>query len=204
MTDLGLDGALGWLLIAAIPLLLVACTAFTKVAVVLSALRIGLGAEVLLPFAVILVLALLVSGLIMAPVGVETVEAVVGLGGPERLFDANLAAWSQVAEPLLRFLRTHASPDEIDFFSGASQVAPEDPRALVPAFLVTELTEAITMTVLILVPFAVIELVVAQVLVFLDLSNVQARIITLPLKLLVFLAAGGWDLVIGSVVEAYG
>jgi len=74
---------------------------------------------------------------------------------------------------------------------------------LVPAFLVTELAEGFAIAVLIIVPFLVIDLVVAQVVTLLGLIQQPIPLLTLPLKLLLFLAVDGWDTVIGGLVEGY-
>ena len=105
--------------------------------------------------------------------------------------------------PLQDFMRTHALPDELAFFASLTGSGAADPRVLIPAFMISELAEALTLCVLLLVPFVLVDLVVAQVLVLLELGNVQARLITLPAKILLFLAAGGWDLLIGSIVGGY-
>ncbi len=194
-----------WLLLAGLPLVLVMATAFTKVGVVLGALRVGLSAEALLPWSAMLALSLVVTGVVMAPVALDTLAAVQAAGGLEVLTGSEVAvgAWEPVAAPLMEFVQRHAAPEELTFFGELQGVAPTDPRALVPGFLVTELTEALHMAVLILLPLVVVDLVVAQVLTLLSLSAAPGRLVTLPLKLLLFLSVGGWDVVVGGLVEGY-
>lgn len=189
--------------LAAVPLVLAIATAFTKVSVVLAGLRVGLGAEVLLPWSAMVALALVVTGVVMAPVALDTMDAVALVGGPAALPQAGVAEWVAVAEPLRGFMERHASVDELGFFAELSGVAPDDPRALVPAFLVTELTEALHMAVLVLLPLVVVDLVVAQALGLMGLASVPGPLVTLPLKLLLFLAVGGFDVVVGGLVEGY-
>ena len=191
------------LLLAALPLLLAIATAFTKTSVVLGALRVGLGAEVLLPWSAMLALALVVTGVVMAPVAVATVDAIQAVGGLGMLTEAEPSTWVAVAGPLRAFMERHASAGELEFFAGLSGVTPDDPRALVPAFLVTELTEALHMAVLVLLPLVVVDLVVAQALGLLGLTSAPGPLVTLPLKLLLFLAVGGFDVVVGGLVEGY-
>ena len=197
-SDLGL-----WLLVAAVPLVLAAATAFAKVTVVLTALRTGLGAQLLLPVGVVLALGLVVTGVIMAPTGVEVATAVGDVGGPRTLLDADLATWREVATPLLSFLERHASADELEYFAELQGQPTGHPLVLVPAFLVTELTEALTMAVLLIVPFVLVDLVVAQVLVLLSMPQVSVGTVALVPKILLFLFAGGWDVVLGGIVEGY-
>ncbi|MCX4241305.1 EscR/YscR/HrcR family type III secretion system export apparatus protein [Paraliomyxa miuraensis] len=192
-----------WLVLAAMPVVLVVATAFTKSSVVLGALRVGLGAEVLLPWSATAALAVVITGVVMAPVGLETMASIDAAGGLDAISSAEGSGWSSVAAPLLSFVERHASPEELRFFARLSGVDDGDPRAVVPAFLVTELGEALHMAVLILLPLVIVDLVVAQVLTLLGMGNAPGRLVTLPLKLLLFLAVGGFDVVVGGLVEGY-
>jgi type III secretory pathway component EscR len=202
--DLGIPPQmLGWVVLAALPLALAAATAFTKVSVVLASLRLGLSAEALLPYGAVLALGLIVTAVIMLPVGVEVATAIELGGGLETLLAAPANDWLPVFEPLRGFLERHADPDELSFFAQLQGSPSQSPLALIPAFLVTELTEALQMAVLIIVPFVIVDLLVAQVLTLLGLAQQPLPLVTIPLKVLLFLSAGGWDIVIGSLVEGY-
>jgi type III secretion protein R len=190
-----------WVILIALPIVLAVATAFTKASVVLGALRVGLGAEVLLPWSAMGALALVITGVVMGPVVVETMMIVEAAGGLEAVAEAQ--AWGAVAGPLLEFLGRHASAEELTFFAELQAVAPDDPRVLVPAFLVTELGEALHMAVLILLPLVIVDLVATQVLVLLGLSTAPGPLVTLPLKLLLFLAVGGFEVVVRGLVEGY-
>ena len=172
-----------WLLLAAVPLVLATSTAFAKSAVVLGGLRIGLGAEMLLPWAIVLALALVVTAVIMGPTGIAVWERLLEAGGLPALADAPARAL-EVLEPLLAFMQRHSD-------------------VLVPAFLVTELTEALLMVVLILVPLLLLDVLGALVFALVGLAPQALPLVTLPFKLLLFLVAGGWDVVIGGLVEGY-
>ena len=148
-----------------------------------------------------LALALVVTAVVMAPVAQASLEAVEAAGGVGALGEAG--AWAGVLEPLRGFLERHAADDELRFFAELAGTSGDDPRALVSAFLVTELSEALHMAVLVLLPLVVVDLVVAQVLGLLGLVNAPGPLVTLPLKLMLFLAAGGFDVVIGGLVEGY-
>ncbi len=201
--DLPATPMFAWLLLAGIPLLVAACTAFTKVSVVLAAVRIGLGAESLLPYVVVVTLSVLATSIIMAPTAIEVAAAVEEAGGLKSVSDAGPGVWWTLAEPLQRFMADHADVDEIAFFSGLYGVGDSHPLALIPGFLITELGEALYMAVLILLPFVVIDLIVAQLLTLLSMQQQSVAAISLPAKILLFLAAGGWDLILGGLIGGY-
>ena len=203
LPDLFDSSLVGWLVLAAVPLVLATCTAFTKIGIVLSALRIGLGAEALLPFGIIIALAVLLSAIVMAPVAIALGEGVVASGGLEALLSAPLPTWVEVLRPMSDFLAANSSDAERSFYAGLQNTALTDPRTLVPAFLTTELTEALTMAVLLIVPFLLVDLIVAQILTLVDLAQVSPQTFALPAKILLFVYAGGWDLIVSALVEGY-
>jgi flagellar biosynthesis protein FliP len=192
-----------WMVLIAIPLVLVLATAFTKSTVVLGALRVGLGAEAILPLPVVFAVALVVTAVVMAPVALETLQVIEAVGGIEAMQAGGLGIAAAIFEPLRAFVQVHAAPDEVQFFAQLQGRAATDPLVLVPAFLVTELAEAMAMAVVIIVPLVLVDLLTAQVLVLWGLVNQPTAVVTVPLKLLLFLAVGGWDVVIGGLVEGY-
>ncbi len=192
-----------WLGLAALPLVLALATAFTKSTVVLGALRLALGAEALLPWPALLAVAVVVTAVVMGPTASETWAVVEARGGVDALATGEPAAVLELLEPLIAFVTRHASPDELEFFAELQGRAASDPLVIVPAFLVTELTEALAMAVVILVPLVLVDLLVAQVLVLIGLVNQPTPLISVPLKLVLFLGIGGWDVVIGGLVEGY-
>ncbi|MCY1056089.1 hypothetical protein [Nannocystis sp. SCPEA4] len=187
-------GAATWVALSLAPIAAVSCTAFAKASVVLSAIRVGLGAESLLPWSAVFALSLVVTAVIMGPVAFET-AAMYGTGAP-----LDVAA---LFEPLASFLGRHADPAEVDYFAGLNAVGPAHPLALVPAFLVTELGEALQMAALILFPFVLVDLILAQLVALIGLSGQVQPAVALPVKVLLFLAVGGWDAVIRGLVEGY-
>lgn len=193
----------GWLILAALPLLLAACTAFTKISVVLAALRHGLGAERLLPFGSMLALALVVTALVMAPVGDACLARLEGIGGVEALQGAPLEYGAVVLEPLWVFLRAHTQAEQLELFAELAGRGSEAIVVLVPAFLVSELQLGLSLAVMILLPFVVVDLICAQVLVLLGLDSTPTPVVSLPAKILLFLAADGWQTIIVGLVEGY-
>ncbi|TPV94140.1 MAG: hypothetical protein B7733_16860 [Myxococcales bacterium FL481] len=188
--------------LAAAPLLLVACTAFTKVAVVLASVRVGLSAEVLLPYTAMLALALATTGIVMAPVAQEmwVVWEAVGEGSA-------WPSWSRhglvALEPLRTFMSQHAGVEEIEFFAELAHTREGDLRALIPAFLVAEIRAGLGIAVLILIPFVLLDLLVAQILALCGLVLPNLSLVTLPLKVALFLAADGFELVLTNLVDGY-
>lgn len=192
-----------WLVLAALPVLAVTCTAFAKSSIVLGALRKGLGADGLIPAGVVLALALVVTAIVMGPTATAIVELVDARGGPAAVVAGGADVWAVVLEPLRAFLDRHADAGELAMFAELQGLEPGHPMVLAPAFLVTELREALFIAVLILVPFVVIDLLVAQILALMGLFQQPIPLVTLPLKLLLFLSVAGWDVVIGGIVEGY-
>jgi type III secretory pathway component EscR len=197
-------GLLAWVALTVGPLLAITCTAFTKASVVLSALRVGLGAEQLLPWSAVFALSLAITAVIMGPVAAASLQALAEAGGIAGLREGPGAQISAVLAPLQEFLARHAEPGELDFFADLQGLPAEHPLALVPAFLVTELGEALQISLLILVPFVLVDLVLAQVLVLMGLGGGQTQpLVGLPLKIALFLAVGGWDVIVRGLVEGY-
>lgn len=192
-----------WVGLAALPLVLALCTAFTKSMVVVGALRSGLGAEAFLPWPVVLAVATVVTAVVMLPVGGALQAAFQSVGGVEAVVQGPAEAGPTLVAPLLEFTSRHADPTELRFFAELQGQAPDSPWVIVPAFLVTELTEALAIAVVILVPFVLTDLVVGQVLTLSGLSALPQPLVSVPVKLLLFLAVGGWDIVIGGLVKGY-
>jgi len=192
-----------WIGLAALPLLLALTTAFTKSMVVVGALRTGLGAEAFLPWPIVLAVAAAITGVVMAPVAGALADAFEVLGGIEALVQEPVQRGPQLVQPLLDFTARHADGAELEFFSQLQGRPVDGPWVIVPAFLVTELTEALAIAVVILVPFVLTDLVVGQALMLSGLATVPQPLVSVPVKLLLFLAVGGWDVVIGGLVKGY-
>lgn len=202
--ELGLPANVsGALLLASLPLLLAACTSFTKISIVLAALRLGLGAERLLPFGSMLALSLVITALIMAPVAQACLTALELVGGVAALTSAPLELGAEVLAPLWEFQRAHAEHDQLELFAELSGRPLEEPAVLVPAFLVSELGRALQLSVMILIPFVVVDLICAQLLALLGLGTTPTSVVSLPAKITLFLAADGWRAVIVGLVEGY-
>ena len=200
------EGGWSWAAIVAIaivPIVLTAATAFAKSSVLLGALRVGLGAEALMPLPVILALAIVVTAVIMAPTAGAVLGEIDARGGIEALRNSDPTAWIDAAAPWAEFLARHSDEGELAQFAELQARPVDDPLVLVPAFLTTELREALQMAVVILVPLVVVDLLVAHAIALLGLAQLPVQLVSVPLKLLLFLAVDGWGVVIGGLVEGY-
>jgi flagellar biosynthesis protein FliP len=187
-----------------LPALLLATTSFIRISVVFAALRMGLGAERLLPASVMTTLSLLVTILIMYP----TLRA--GYAGWNSLLagDAALGGGSDlerlrsVVAPLWDFMAAHASAAERDFFAELQGYGSEHPLVVLPAFLFSEVEAALKSSIVILAPFWLFDILAAQLIAMLNWS-ISAAFLTLPAKLLFFQAIDGWHLIVGSLYQSY-
>jgi len=195
--------------LALVPVVLVTLTSFLKMAVVLSVVRSALGAPQVPPSSAVTGLALLLTFVAMAPVG-EASWAALRQPPEARGVEATLAAAERAAEPLRAFLSRHARPeDRRAFLELAHRSRPEagvgdaDFAVVAPAFVVSELRRAFTMGFLVFLPFLVVDLLVANVLLALGLTQLSPTSIALPFKLLLFAAVDGWALLARGLLLGY-
>jgi type III secretion protein R len=123
-------------------------------------------------------------------------------------YRGDVDAAARAVEPLRAFLGKHAAERDRETFSAVArrmgrEVRGDETWILAPAFLATELREAFAIAVLVFVPFLVIDLVVALALAALGLQTTQPQVVALPLKLLLFVAADGWRLLIDALLRGY-
>ncbi|MFS2319207.1 flagellar type III secretion system pore protein FliP [Maricaulis sp. D1M11] len=194
-------------LFAFIPALLISTTSFIRIAIVLAMVRHAFGMPETPPNQVLIALALMLTAFIMGPTvselnlvaiqplldGSVTVDEALSLGSlPLRDFmlsqvrDEDLAAVYALSNTPLP-----TSPEEVEFFK------------LVPAFIINELRIAFTIGFVVLLPFLLIELIVASILLSLGMMMVPPATISLPIKVLVFVLIDGWSLVVFGVVGGF-
>jgi type III secretion protein R len=210
-----------WLAFALLPLLLLATTSFVKLSIVFSVLRNALGAGDVPSGTVVAVLSIILSGFVMLPVARDVVSAVAPLvsridpaapaSGDSK--SALTLALERGAEPWRLFLDRNAGASERTLFIDLLRKAlPESERAsvtgaelgvVVPAFFVTELAEAFQIAFLVLLPFLVVDLVIASVLTALGMQAVSPAVVALPFKLLLFVSADGFRALIEALVAGY-
>ena len=195
-------------LLSVAPAILLTCTSFTKVLVVLGLTRNALGLQQIPPNQVLAGLALFLSLFIMAPVlGQMNEEGV----QPYLAGDKPAAsAFESGVQPLKDFMLENTDDGELELLTNvADRELPENPddvslATLVPAFILTELKQAFIIGFIIFIPFLVIDIVVSGALMALGMMMMPPVMVSLPFKLLLFVMVDGWALVIKSLVSSYG
>jgi len=189
------------------PSILVMITSFTRIVVVLAFLRSALGLQQTPPNAVLISLALFVTGFVMAP----TLEQAWREGMAPLIEEEidELDAFERAVAPFRRFMLAQVRAKDLELFLDIGDMpeleGPEDTplRALIPAFMISELRRAFEIGFLIYVPFLVIDMVIASILMSMGMMMLPPVLISLPFKLIFFVLVDGWYLVVGSLVESF-
>ena len=191
------------------PSILIMATSFVRIVVVLSLLRTALGLQQSPPNAVLISLSLFLTAFIMAPAFQQSWEQ-----GVEPLMNEELAtpeALEAAAAPFRAFMLEHVRDDDLMLFLDLADIDPlpataeEVPlRVVAPAFMISELRRAFEIGFLLFIPFLVIDLVVASILMSMGMMMLPPIVISLPFKLIFFVLVDGWRLVAGSLVASYG
>jgi flagellar biosynthetic protein FliP len=190
------------------PSILVMMTSFTRIVVVLSLLRTALGTATSPPNAVIISLALFLTAFVMGPTLQQAYDTAV------RPLVANEITTQQAFErgavPLRAFMEKNVREKDLKLFVDMAKLpAPETPenlslRVLIPAFMISELKRAFEIGFLLFLPFLIIDLVVASVLMSMGMMMLPPVVVSLPFKLIFFVLVDGWSLVAGSLIQSYG
>ncbi|HEY0438445.1 MAG TPA: flagellar type III secretion system pore protein FliP [Xanthobacteraceae bacterium] len=190
------------------PSILVMVTSFTRIVVVLSLLRTALGTATAPPNAVVVSLALFLTIFVMGPAFQRAYEA-----GVRPLSNGEISAeqaFERSSEPFRAFMLKNVREKDLSLFMDLSQQPrpdkPEDisMRILTPAFMISELKRAFEIGFLLFLPFLIIDLVVASVLMSMGMMMLPPVVVSLPFKLIFFVLVDGWNLVAGSLVQSYG
>jgi flagellar biosynthetic protein FliP len=195
-------------LLSLLPAIVLTCTSFTKVLVVLGLTRNALGLQQTPPNQVLAGLALFLSLFIMSP----TVSDIYHDGvRPYLDGDATSAqAWNDGIQPLRTFMLANADDDEIELLTNVADRKLPDSRedtptsTLIPAFILSELKDAFIIGFIIFIPFLIIDVVVSGALMALGMMMMPPVMVSLPFKLLLFVLVNGWGLVITALVGSYG
>jgi len=189
------------------PAVLLLCTAFTKIVVVLSLVRSAIGTQSVPPNQVLVGLALFLSLFVMGP----TFDAMQSQGvAPYTKGTKTIEqAYTDGVKPLRAFMLAHTRSEEIALMTKASgDAAPKtkddvELRTLVPAFVLSELRAAFIIGFVVFVPFLVVDIVVSAVLMSLGMVMLPPSLISLPFKLLLFVLVDGWSLVVTTLLGSY-
>jgi flagellar biosynthetic protein FliP len=190
------------------PSILVMMTSFTRIVVVLSLLRTALGTGTAPPNAVIVALALFLTAFIMGPAFQNAYDT-----GIRPLLNNEITteqAFERASGPFKTFMLKNVREKDLTLFVDLSReqrpATPEDIslRILIPAFMISELKRAFEIGFLLFLPFLIIDLVVASVLMSMGMMMLPPVIVSLPFKLIFFVLVDGWTLVAGSLIQSYG
>jgi flagellar biosynthetic protein FliP len=190
-----------------LPAVLLLMTGFTRIIIVLSLLRQALGTPTAPPNQVLIGLALFLTVFVMAPI-LERIhhEAWIPYSQDRIQFDEALA---KGAQPLRGFMLRQTRETDLALFlklSGKPQVMSPDEvpfTVLVPAYVTSELKTAFQIGFLVFIPFLIIDMVVASVLMSMGMMMVSPALIALPFKLMLFVLVDGWNLLLGSLAQSF-
>ena len=189
------------------PSIVIMTTSFVRIVVVLSLLRTAIGLQQSPPNAVIISLALFLTAIVMGPTFQTSYD-----DGIKPLLNNEMelpAAFDAAAGPVKTFMLKQVDQDDLALFVRLSQIpkpatAADTPiRVVTPAFMISELKRSFEIGFLLFIPFLVIDLVVASVLMSMGMMMLPPVVVSLPFKLIFFVLVDGWRLVAGSLVESF-
>ena len=190
------------------PGILVMVTSFTRIIVVLSLLRIALGTQQSPPNMVMVSLALFMTAFIMAPTFEQAWNNGINPLIEEQITEVE--AFEATSEPFRQFMLRTVRDKDLQLFEDMAKV--EDAQTgvnaplqvLIPAFIISELRRAFEIGFLLYLPFVIIDMVIASILMSMGMMMVPPVIISLPFKLIFFVLVDGWYMVAGSLVRSFG
>lgn len=190
------------------PAILVVVTSFTRIVIVFSLLRSAMGTQQTPPNVVLISLALFLTGYIMTPTFEQSYNEGIAPLIEEQISEEE--AFGKITMPFHRFMMKHVREKDLLLFMDMSKLPlPEDKadvpfQVLVPAFMISELRRAFEIGFLLFIPFIIIDMIVASVLMSMGMMMLPPVLISLPFKLIFFVLVDGWFLVAGSLVQSFG
>ena len=198
----------GLAIISLAPSILIMVTSFTRLVVVFSFLRSAIGLQQSPPNIVLISLSIFLTTFIMAPTLEKAYE-----DGLKPLIAEEITeevAIGKITDPFHEFMRGHARPQDVNLFLDLGKIekpksAAEIPlKVLVPAFMIGELKRAFEIGFLLFIPFLIIDLVVASILMSMGMMMLPPVMISLPFKIIFFVLVDGWHVISGSLVRSFG
>jgi len=189
------------------PSIVIMTTSFVRIVVVLGLLRTALGLQQSPPNAVLISLALFLTAIVMGPTLQRSYDE-----GIKPLMDQQIElpqAFDAAGAPVKTFMLSQVDQEDLALFIRLSRIerpatAQDTPlRVVTPAFMISELKRAFEIGFLLFIPFLVIDLVVASVLMSMGMMMLPPVVVSLPFKLIFFVLVDGWRLVAGSLVESF-
>lgn len=190
------------------PAVLIMMTSFTRIVVVLSFLRQALGAQQMPPNQLIVGLSLFLSFFVMSPTFKQISANAIEPFMAEKIDQKT--AYNNAEEPLREFMFSQTREKDLELFLALSKEAKPNSRedvptyVLIPAFVISELKTAFQIGFMLYLPFLVLDMIVASVLMAMGMMMVPPAVISLPFKLLLFVLVDGWELVVGGLVRSFG
>lgn len=190
-----------------LPAVLLMMTGFTRIIIVLSLLRQALGTPTAPPNQVLIGLALFLTLFVMSPV-LDRIHAEAYQPYVENKLDMNQAL-AKAAEPLRQFMLRQTRETDLELFVKLSGETPPASAAeiplkiLVPAYVTSELKTAFQIGFIVFIPFLIIDMLVASVLMSMGMMMVSPALIALPFKIMLFVLVDGWNLLIGSLAQSF-
>jgi flagellar biosynthetic protein FliP len=193
------------------PGLLIMVTSFTRFVIALSFLRSGLGLQSTPANLVLISLSLFMTFYVMSPTFDRAWQ-----GGVRPLIDGQISeeeAYNRITDPFRSFMLDQVRPKDLALFAdlaasrvqadGSPALAETDLRVLIPAFMVSELRRAFEIGFLIVLPFLVIDMVVATIVMSMGMMMMPPSLVALPFKILFFILVDGWNLIVDGLVRSY-
>lgn len=193
-------------MLSLLPFIFVSMTSFMRYAIVLSILKTALGTQQAPPGPVLIGISLVLTFYTMSPTMAEMMD---NIEEPIQQKQSVMVIMDEAGKPLKNFMLRQTRPEDVSFFI---ELVKEKPPATVddigiweaaPAFMISELRTSFEIGFLIFIPFIVVDMVVANILLALGMMMLSPTIISLPFKILIFVAVDGWNLVIQGLVKSF-
>lgn len=190
------------------PSILIMMTSFTRIVVVLSFLRTAIGIQQTPPNTVMISLALFLTFFIMAPTFQATYETALKPLVNEEIDE--MQAFDAAVIPFKEFMLDHVREKDLQLFAELSNEGPfEEPMAIplqviIPSFMISELRRAFEIGFMLFLPFLIIDMVTASILMSMGMMMLPPAMISLPFKIVFFVLVDGWYLICGSLIQSFG
>ena len=190
-----------------LPSLLMVATCFTRVAIVLSMTRQALGTQQTPPNQIIMGLALFLTFAIMQPVFETAYTQAIVPYSEDQLTTAE--AGEKLFAPFRDFMLRHTREQDLSLFVDITKIQVPDspeklgPTVVIPAFVISELNSAFQIAFLVYLPFVILDMIISSVLTSMSMITLPPTVISLPIKLMLFVLIDGWHLIIGNLVKSY-
>ena len=194
-------------LLSLAPSILMMITSFTKTVIVLSFLRSAIGLQQTPPNTVVVSLALFLTFFIMAPTFEKSYNEGIKPVIEERLSEDK--GFVKAAEPFREFMQFHVRSKDLVLFADIAKLEVKEEtvmpwQILIPAFMISEIKRAFEMGFLLFLPFLIIDMLIASILMAMGMMMLPPVMISLPFKLVFFVLIDGWYLICGNLVKSYG